>query len=155
MFNIKILPMKKFLLLIITITLFTSVKAQKPETVQTCHQKYVAVFEKRGAFPIEDGIYDNVIITFRKGSLADCFYGKVKVQNGDIVPQEMYLKFEDDTYERLQKKFRYPEEKVTIEQGMSKTMIMSDDELITVLFVKNIRPKKKSFVKAADPDFDL
>lgn len=155
MFNIKILPMKNFLLLIITVTLFTSVKAQKPEAVQTCHQKYVAVFEKRGAFPIEDGIYDNVIITFRKGSLADCFYGKVKVMHGDIVPQEMYLKFEDDTYERLQKKFRYPEEKVTIEQGMSKTMIMSDDELITVLFVKNIRPKKKSFVKAADPDFDL
>lgn len=155
MSNIKIIGMRKFLLLTITITLLTSVKAQKKDAVQTCHQKYVAVFETRGAYPIEDGIYDNVIITFRKGSLADCFYGKVKVQNGDIVPQEMYLKFEDDTFERLQKKFRYPEEKVTIENGMSKTMIMADDELITVLFVKSIKPKKKSFVKAADPDFDL
>ena len=155
MSNIKILNMKKFLLLIITITVFTAVKAQKVEAVQTCHQKYVAVFEKRGAYPVEDGIYDNVIITFRKGSMADCFYGKVKVQNGEIVPQEMYLKFEDDTFEKLQKKFRYPKEPVTIENGMSKTMIMADDELITILFVKKIKPKKKSFVKAADPDFDL
>lgn len=155
MSNIKILGMRKFLLLTITITLLTSVKAQKPEAVQTCHQKYVSVFEKRGAFPIEDGVYDNVIITFRKGSLADCFYGKVKVQGGQIVPQEMYLKFEDDTFEKLHKKFRYPKESITIENGMSKTMIMADDELITVLFVKSIKPKKKSFVKAADPDFDL
>ena len=48
-----------------------------------------------------------------------------------------------------------PEEKITIENGMSRTMVTVDDELITVLFVKSIRPKKKKYVKAADPDFDF
>lgn len=147
--------MKRFLLTLIVVICFTAVNAQQKEAVKTCHQKYVEVFEKRGAFPIEDGVYDNVIITFRKGSLADCFYGKVKVMNGEINVYEIYLKFEDNTFEKVQRKYRYPEEKITIEQGMSKTMITADDELITVLFVKSIRPKKKSYVKAADPDFDL
>lgn len=155
MSNIKILPMKRFLLFAIAVIGFTAVNAQEKEAVKTCHQKYVEVFEKRGAFPIEDGVYDDVIITFRKGSMADCFYGKVKVQQGEINVYEMYLKFEDDSYEKVQRKYRYPEEEVTIEAGMSKTMITVDDELITVLFVKSIRPKKKSYVKAADPDFDL
>jgi hypothetical protein len=147
--------MKRFLLTLIVVISFTAVNAQQKEAVKTCHQKYVEVFEKRGAFPIEDGVYDNVIVTFRKGSMADCFYGKVKVQNGEVNVYEMYLKFEDDTYEKIQRKYRYPEEKVTIEQGMSKTMITADDELITILFVKSIRPKKKSYIKAADPNFDF
>ncbi len=155
MFNIKIYPMKKFLICLITVMTFTTIKAQEKEATKTCHQKYVEVFEKRGAFPIEDGVYDNVIITFRKGSMADCFYGKVKVQSGAINVYEMYLKFEDDSFEKVQRKYRYPEEKVTVEGGMSKTMITSDDELITVLFVKSIRPKKKSYIKAASPDFDF
>lgn len=156
MSNIKILSMRNILLLVVTLALFSTVKAQKKEeAVQTCHQKYVEVFEKRGAHHVEDGTYDNVIITFRKGSMADCFYGKVVVKNGEINKREMYLKFEDDTYEKIERKFRYPEERITIEEGVSKTMIMYDDELITVLFVKSIKPKKKSYVKAADPNFDL
>jgi len=149
--------MKKVLLSLITLIVFSVVNAQDngTSTIVTCHQKYAKVFEKRGAYPVNDGVYDNVIITFRKGSMADCLYGKVKVQNEEINTFEMYLKFEDDTYEKIQRKFRYPEEKITIENGMSRTMITVDDELITVLFVKNIKPKKKSYVKAADPDFDF
>jgi hypothetical protein len=149
--------MKKVLLSLIALIIFSVVNAQDNGTnaTVTCHQKYSKVFEKRGAYQVNDGIYDNVIITFRKGSMADCLYGKVKVQNGEINTYEMYLKFEDDSYEKIQRKFRYPEEKITVENGMSRTMITVDDELITVLFVKNIKPKKKSYVKAADPDFDF
>ena len=148
--------MKKVILSLLVLATFNVAKAQKKEepVVVTCHQKYAKVFEKRGAKVVEDGVYDNVIITFRKGSLADCLYGKVKVQNGKINTYEMYLKFEDDTYEKIQRKYRYPEEKITIENGMSRTMITVDDELITILFVKSIRPKKKKYVQAADPDFD-
>ncbi|MCO6499456.1 MAG: hypothetical protein J5I47_03645 [Vicingus serpentipes] len=149
--------MKKVLLSLIVLAAFSSVSAQENdgEAIVTCHQKYAKVFENRGAYPITDGVYDNVIITFRKGSMADCLYGKVKVQNEEINTYEMYLKFEDDSYEKIQRKFRYPEEKITIENGMSRTMITVDDELITILFVKSIKPKKKSYVKAADPDFDF
>jgi hypothetical protein len=148
--------MKKVLLSFIVLTIFSVVKAQdKESTTLTCHQKYSKVFEKRGAFVVEDGVYDNVIITFRKGSMADCLYGKVKVQNGEINTYEMYLKFEDDTYEKIKRQYRYPEEKITIENGMSRTMITVDDELITILFVKSIRPKKKKYIQAAEPDFDF
>ncbi len=155
MFNIKINPMERFLLCIVVLVAFSSVKAQSDEGKKTCHQKYAEVFEKRGANPVEDGVYDNVIITFRKGSLADCFYGKVKVQKGSVNTYEMYLKFADDSYEKISRKYRYPEEKVTIEGGMSRTMVTVDDELITVLFIKSIRPKKKAYIKAAEPDFDF
>ena len=149
--------MKKILLSLLVLTTVSILKAQdKKEMVPlTCHQKYATVFEKRGADIIEDGVYDNVIITFRKGSSADCLYGKVKVQNGEINIYELYLKFEDDSFEKIQRKYRYPEEKITIENGMSRTMVTVDDELITVLFVKSIRPKKKKYVKAVDPDFDF
>jgi hypothetical protein len=67
----------------------------------------------------------------------------------------MYLKFEDNTFEKIKRKYRYPEEEVTVEGGMSRTMVTVDDELITVLFVKSIRPKKKAYVKAIEPDFDF
>jgi len=148
--------MKKVLLSLIVLAVFSVAKAQEnDEENVTCHQKYARVFEGRGAYPVADGVYDNVIITFRKGSMAECLYGKVTVQKEEINTYEMYLKFEDNTYEKITRKFRYPDEKITIENGMSRTMITVDDELITVLFIKNIKPKKKSYVKAADPDFDF
>lgn len=146
--------MKRFLLALIALISFGSINAQEKEAIQTCHQEYAEVFEKRGATTVEDGTYDDVIITFRKGSLADCFYGKVQVQRGQINTYEMYLKFEDGTFEKITRKYRYPEEAITIENGMSRTMITVDDELITVLFIKNIKPKKKSYVKAKAPVFD-
>ncbi len=67
----------------------------------------------------------------------------------------MHLKFADDSYERIQRKFRHPDEAITIDGGMSRTMVTIDDELISVLFIKHIRPKKKSYLKAAEPDFDF
>ncbi len=148
--------MKKILLGLLFSTLTVLTFAQNADETQvTCYQKYAEIFEKRGAIPIEDGTYDDVIITFRKGSMADCFYGKVTVKGGTINPDELFLKFEDKTYERVDKKFRYPNQVITIINGMSRTMVTADDELIDVLFVKKIKPKKKSYVKAAEPDFDL
>lgn len=148
--------MKNIVLSLFTLIIFGSVNAQTDDDAQiTCYQKYAEVFEKRGADDVEDGTYNDVIITFRKGSMADCFYGKVNVKNGNIVTSEMYLKFEDDSYEKIERKFRYPDQTIAIINGMSRTMVTVDDELIDVLFTKKIKPKKKSYVKAADPDFDF
>lgn len=120
----------------------------------TCYQKYAEIFEKRGADEVVDGIYDDVIITFRKGSMADCFYGKVIVKGGKINFDEMFLKFEDNTYERVVRKYRNPDQIISIINGMSRTIVTVEDELIDILFVKKIKPKKKSYVKAVDPTFD-
>lgn len=148
--------MKKILLSLFTVAILNGVKAQTEDENQvTCYQKYAEAFEKRGAYDVEDGTYNDVIITFRKGSMADCFYGKVNVKNGNIVTSEIYLKFEDDSYEKVERKYRYPNQIISVINGMSQTMVTVDDELIDVLFPKKIKPKKKSYIKAADPTFDL
>lgn len=149
--------MKKILLSLLVVTLFSVAYGQKPdeESQLSCYQKYATVFEKRGAYKVTDGVYDDVIITFRKGSMADCFYGKVTVKNGNINIYEMYLKLEGNTFEKIHRKFRYPDQVIDVQNGMSRTMITVDDELITVLFVKKIKPKKKAYLKAPDPNFDF
>lgn len=148
--------MKKILLSLFTFAIFGSSFAQSEDDNQiTCYQKYAEVFEKRGAEDVDDGTYNDVIITFRKGSMADCFMGKVTVKGGAIVTDEMYLRFVDDEYEKVNRKFRYPDQVIKIINGMSRTMVTVDDELIDVLFTKKIKPKKKSYVRAADPDFDF
>ncbi|MGE0561623.1 MAG: hypothetical protein AB7O47_07390 [Flavobacteriales bacterium] len=149
--------MKKiiFSLLLTSFTYIGYAQATNDEIQVTCYQKYAEIFEKRGAYEIEDGVYDDVIITFRKGSMADCFYGKVTVKGGAINQEEMFLKFEDNTYERVVRKYRFPDQVTTIINGMSRTIVTVEDELIDVLFTKKIKPKKKSYVKASDPDFDF
>lgn len=148
--------MKKILLSLSLLFITGAFYAQDADEDQvTCYQKYATVFETRGAYDVEDGVYDDVIISFRKGSMAECYYGKVVVKNQQINVNEMYLKFEDNTFEKISKKFRYPDQEINITNGMSRTMITVDDELITILFVKKIKPKKKSYVKAPDPDFDF
>jgi hypothetical protein len=148
--------MKKLLLSLLTLLTISTIKAQTADENQiTCYQKYAEVFEKRGAEDVDDGTYNDVIITFRKGSMADCFMGKVTVKGGAIDPNEMYLRFVDDEYEKVERKYRYPDQVVKIINGMSRTMVTADDELIDVLFTKKIKPKKKSYVRAADPDFDF
>lgn len=150
--------MKKIILSVLIFCTSTIIFAQEKETEetdQTCYQKYAAIFEKRGATEVADGIYNDVIISFRKGSMAECYYGKVEVRNQKININEMYLRFEDNTYEKVVRKYRYPDQSIDINNGMSRTMITVDDELITILFVKKIKPKKKSYSKAPDPNFDF
>ena len=146
--------MKKLLFIGFILISAQIVNAQEQNVEPTCYQKYAKVFEKRGAYPVEDGTYTDVIITIRKGADADCFYGKVLVKDGKIDVNEIYLSFEDDSYERLVKKYKY-DTPVTIINGISKTLVTLDGELINVMFVKKIKPKKKAYKRAADPDFDL
>lgn len=120
---------------------------------QTCYQKYAQVFELRGANPIEDGTHENVIVTIRKGSFADCFVGKVKVVNGVIQMNTLQLSYVDDSYEPFRRSYKSTDA-VSIINGMSKTMITEDDELINVLFVGAIKAKKKAYKKAPEPMFD-
>jgi hypothetical protein len=121
---------------------------------QTCYQKYAKVFEIRGANSVSDGTHDNIILTIRKGSFADCFIGKVKVNSGAIDLNSIYLSYVDDSFEPFRRSYKSVEA-VTIINGMSKTMITEDDELINVMFVDAIKPKKKALKKAPEPDFDL
>ena len=143
---------------IITLVLFINaaiaVYAQTPnkgEDGSNCYLKWAQKFETRGADDVADGIYTDVIITFRNGSDAECFNGKCEVKEGVITA--MYTKLEDGTFSLIKKKLRY-DFPITITNGMSKTILTLEDELINVLFVKKIKPKKAGFQKAADPSDD-
>lgn len=129
----------------------TYAQSGKAADESNCYLKWAQKFETRGAEDVADGTYTDVIITFRNGSEAECFNGKCEVKDGKIVG--MYTKLEDGSYALVKKKLRY-EFPVTITNGISKTVLTMEDELINVLFIKKIKPKKAGFEKAPEPTDD-
>ncbi len=151
--------MKKSLLAIASLIVFlstTSFAQNEPEKEiieANCYLKWAQRFEERGAADVEDGLYDDVILTFRNGSNANCFYGKAEVKGGKVMA--MYVRLEDGSFELVKRKWKYEIKDVTIQNGISKTLITVDDELINVMWVKKIKAKKKGYDKAPDPsDFE-
>lgn len=116
----------------------------------TCYQRYAKVFEVRGADEVAEGWHDNVVITIRKGSHADCFIGKVMVKNGAVDTRSIALKFVDDKYEKLDRAYKFDDPAIVL-QGISKTLITLDEELINIMFVEAVKPKKKAVERAPDP----
>lgn len=146
--------MKRNTLLIVILLIAGFSKGHSQDMTQeemesNCYLKYARVFEERGANDVGDGSHSDVIITFRNGSSADCLTGKVDVKDGKVVT--MYLRMEDGSYEELKRKWKYEQKDVTIENGISRTLITATDELINVMFIKKIKPKKKGYEKAPDP----
>lgn len=136
---------------ILILLMITAVSAQA-QSEEGCHEKYVKVFEVRGANEVEDGLYDDVVITLRKGTYEDCFIGKVKVENGKVLRNSLALTFVDGSYEQFNRAYK-SKEAVKIINGMSETMITKDNELINVLFIGSIKPKKKAYKRAPEPNF--
>lgn len=140
------------LLLSINVAVIAQTQITKKFDEETnCYLKWAQKFENRGADEVADGVYSDVIITFRNGSDAECFNGKCEVKEGKIIV--MYIRLENGTYEQVKKKLRY-DFPVTITNGMSKPVLTMEDELINVLFIKKIKPKKAGFEKAPDPSDD-
>lgn len=125
---------------------------KKTEEENNCYSKWAQKFQDRGADDVIDGTYNDVIITIRSGGDAECYNGKCDVKEGKVTA--MYLKMEDGSYEQVKKKSRYENVPLVITNGMSSPLLTMDSELVNVLFVKKIRPKKAGFVKAADPSDD-
>ncbi|HET6244143.1 MAG: hypothetical protein H0V01_07200 [Bacteroidetes bacterium] len=144
--------MKKLLLAALLFTSFSSF-AQKDIEVN-CYQKYAKVFEERGAENIPDGWYEDVIISIRYGSNADCYLGKVNVVEGRVVVKEMQIKFQDGSYEFVKRNYKH-DFPVSIVAGISKTLVTLEDELINIMFVKHVKPKKKAYERAPEPTFDF
>ena len=140
-------------LLSLSYSSFAQVPAGTEEVEPNCYQKYAKLFESRGALDVEDGTYSDVIISIRRGSNADCYNGKVEVVKGAIT--NMYIKFSDGTFEKIERKYKNDPPVMHIVNGMSSTLITKDDEsLYNVLFVKKIKPKKKEYQRAPEPASD-
>jgi len=130
----------------------TAQTTKKADDENNCYLKWAQKFEERGAEIVADGSYTDVIISFRNGGDAECFNGKCDVKDGKVTA--MYLKMEDGSYEVVTKKSKYDNVPIKITNGMSSTIVTKDDELINVLFVKKIKPKKAGFEKAPEPTDD-
>ena len=140
---------KSILTFILLFSLSSFVSSQTSATGDSnCYFEWAKVFEKRGAKEVTDGIYTDVIITIRSGSEADCYDGKCEVKGGIVVA--MYLKLEDGKYEPLKKKARL-DVPIKIVNGISNVLVTLDEELINVLFIGNIKPKKAAPKKAKGP----
>lgn len=138
----------------INLPLLLWAQSSKDEAPITCYQKYAKVFEERGANNAGDGVFDNVIISIRSGTNADCFNGKVIVKEGKVNPNDIYLKFEDGSYEQLKRSYKF-DKPVSVVNGITETLVTKGDELINVMFIKLILPKKKSYERAPEPNFDF
>ena len=121
------------------------------EKEPTCFDQWNKMFELRGTNKIEDGTYKNVIVSVRKDENAECFVGKVFVRKGMV--EHIYAMVEGGGYELFIKKYR-SDSPWDVRNGISSPRITSDDEIVNVLFIDQLKPKKKPYVKAPLPTMD-
>lgn len=123
-------------------------KADIPEL--NCYNKWSVKFEERGAEEIKDGVYTDVIITFRSGPKADCYSGKAEVKDGKLI--RFYLVLDDGNFDEVKKLWKNESNKnVDIVNGISGTMITVHNELVNVVWPAKLKPKKASPKRAPEP----
>lgn len=126
---------------------------QKAEFAPTanCYEKWEGMLSARGAERVEDGTHNNVVITVRNGVYADCYVGKCTVSKGIV--EHIYAMVEGGGYEIFLRKYQH-NTPMTVYNGVSKTRITVDDELVNVLFVENIKEKQRALVRAPEPQLE-
>jgi len=142
---------------IILLLFIVSINLKAQETAKAdlnCFNKWAQKFDERGAEDVADGTYTDVIVTFRSGANAECFQGKAVVKEHKI--EIFYITLDDGTYEQVQRMWKSEMniKDITINNGISKTLITKDNQLINVIWPKKIKPKKAGFKKAAEPTDD-
>jgi hypothetical protein len=140
-----------FSTLLLSLNCFSQEKEKQIEL--NCYNKWAAKFEDRGADPVDDGDYTDVIITNRQGSKATCHNGKVEVRNGVI--QRFFILLSDGSHEEVKRTWKNKSnENVNIINGISESMISVHGELINVIWPAKIRPKKAKPTIAPEPTDD-
>ncbi len=150
--------MKLFYSSIFALLLVAGANAQTASTTtpptpatSNCYTRWEQKFEERGAEEVKDGVYDDIIISVRSGSEAQCYNGRVEVKGGKIISMER--KLADGAYEAFKPKLKY-EIPMVIVNGISATLLTMDDDLINVIFPKTLKPKKVGYSSAPDPPQD-
>jgi hypothetical protein len=141
--------------LFILLAFIVSINLKAQETAKAdlnCYNKWAQKFDERGAEDVADGTYTDVIVTFRSGANADCFQGKAIVKDHKI--EIFYIMLDDGTYEQVQRVWKGDIKEITIGNGISKTLITKDNQLINIIWPKKIKPKKAGFKKAPEPTDD-
>jgi len=144
--------MKKIITLLALTFSFTILaqEAAKPEL--NCYNKWSQKFDERGAEDVADGTYTDVVVVFRVGANAECFQGKALVKDHKV--EIFYIMLDDGTYDQVQRVWKSDIKEITINNGISKTLITKDNQLINIIWPKKIKAKKAGFKKAPEPTDD-
>ena len=141
--------------IIILLTVIVSINVRAQETAKAdlnCYNKWAQKFDERGADEVADGTYTDVIVTFRNGANAECFQGKAIVKEHKV--EIFYIMLDDGTYDQVQRVWKSDVKDISINNGISKTLITKDNQLINIIWPKKIKPKKAGFKKAPEPTDD-
>lgn len=139
--------MKKLLLgLVITLFTFTSFSQD-----DGCFSRLQSAFNDRGSNGVSDDMHRNVYVCFFEDGESYCVSGKTRVENGVIV--SVFLMYEDNTYELMDQKFFNAErESPQIVNGISEMIYKEDGEKFKVVFIDQLKPKKKGYKTISIPD---
>ena len=138
--------MKKSLLTLLVFYISFATMAQ-----DDCFLRLQKAFDDRGSHSIADDMHRNVIITyFVKGGSSYCITGKTRVENGLIV--SIFLQYEDNSYELMEKEFyNLKKNPPTIVNGITEMITNSDGEKFKIVFIDQLKPKKKGYKNAELP----
>ena len=117
-----------------------------------CFTRLQKAFDDRGSYTVSDDMHRNVILSFfQEGGESYCIAGKVRVENGLIV--SIFLQYDDNTYEMMEKNF-YNSKKnsPTIVNGITEMIYNTDSEKFKIVFIDQLKPKKKSYKSVDLPD---
>ena len=142
--------MKRLVSLLILLASFQFISAQTDES--SCYNQWAKAFESRGAEDVKDGWHEGVIISIRTGSKNRCYNAKVQVDAGAI--KEIYIKYVDGKYEPFKPEWKYPDQKGLVMNGITKTLQTKEDDLINIIFINHLKPKKKAYEVAPLPGPD-
>jgi hypothetical protein len=144
--------MKKLIILSTTL-LSLNFWAQDKTVELNCYNKWAAKFEERGAEPVADGIYDDVIITNRQGAKATCNNGKAEVKGGKLI--KMYILLSDGTFEEVKRTWKdKTNENIPVINGISSGMLSVHGEVFNVIWPKKMKAKKAKPSAAPEPTDD-
>lgn len=139
--------MKKTLLAALTLLFTLTAVAQQ----STCFDKYEKAFEERGSYTVSDDMHRNVVVSFFEGGDVFCIQGKARVENGVIT--SIFFFYDDNTSEMLDRKFFNDNRQAPrITNGISEMITTEDGEKFKVIFIDQLKPKKKKYKEAELPD---
>lgn len=143
--------MKKILFSVLLLTLISfNAFSQNDET--SCFNQWAKAFEVRGGDEVKDGWHDNVVLSIRHGSKTTCYSAKVQVEKNEI--KDIFIKYVNGKYEPYLPKWKYEDQKALITNGISKTMQTIEDDLINIIFINHLKPKKTAYELAPLPNPD-
>lgn len=138
--------MKKSLFIFLTFISFATF-AQEDE----CFVRLQKAFDDRGSFTVADDMHRNVIISYFEGGGSYCVAGKARVENSTIV--SVFLQYDDLTYELVEKKFyNSVKQPPAIVNGISEMIYNADGEKFKVIFIDQLKPKKKEYKSVSLPE---